>query len=76
MVNGSDAIYTGAHGGPYSAGDVLWEIPWDYITNSNTRVRFTTVPQHGTADSTGKARIEKGGSGFYSAEASDPTSGY
>jgi hypothetical protein len=73
-----DQSFTGAFGSPgnFGVGDVNWPIPWNYITAGGTRVQFTTVSQHGTSSSTGRATIEKGGSGTFSREASDPTSNY
>jgi len=61
---------------PFSVGDFLWAIPWQFKVGSGALTTFTTLNHHSTADATGKATIEKGGAGRYSKNASDPTSTY
>jgi hypothetical protein len=74
----SDQIWTGAYGGPglYGDGDVQWLIPLNYTTTSGSKVQMTTVTQHATSTSTGKATIEKGGAGPFSIESTAYSSGY
>jgi len=71
-----DEVYTGTKGPPFSIGDFLWAIPWQYWVGSAARTQFATANHHQFTDATGKASIEKAGAGPFSKNASDPTSTY
>jgi hypothetical protein len=75
-VNGTDTIDSGNNPPPFSVGDFLWQIPWQYKSSTGSLTAFTIVNHHETADATGKGTIEKGGAGPFSKNASDPTSSY
>jgi hypothetical protein len=83
MVNCTDTVHgTKAHT-PYAKGDFLWQIPWRFGVEvpspgmpPSDATKFTTADQHATADATGRATIEKKGTGPFFADANDPTSGY
>jgi hypothetical protein len=73
-----DQVRTGAYGGPgtsYAAGNVSWEIPWNYAVEGGAWHLFATATQAATSTSTGKATISKAGSGSFSKEANDYSSG-
>jgi hypothetical protein len=75
-VIATDTIDSGDNPPPFSVGDFLWQIPWQYKSSTGSLTAFTTVYHHETADATGKGTIEKGGAGPFSKNASDPTSSY
>jgi hypothetical protein len=61
---------------PFSDGDFLWEIPWEYSVGNSSLKMFTIAPHHATADANGQATISKKGAGPFSRMASDPTTGF
>ncbi len=61
---------------PFSDGDFLWEIPWEYCAGDSPLKVFTIAQHHATADSNGKATISKKGAGPFSRMASDPTTDF
>ncbi len=73
---GDDTVDSNDNPPPFSVGDFLWAIPWQYQASGGAFIAFTTVNHHETADATGLATIEKAGAGPYSKNASDPTSTY
>jgi hypothetical protein len=76
LVNPHDMVDTNDKAGPFSVGDFLWAIPWQYWVGSASRTRFTTANHHQFTDATGKASIEKAGAGPFSKNVSDATSGF
>jgi hypothetical protein len=79
QVNGMDTVYTGDWSPPFSAGDFVWNIPWQYAVVPRAWVTFTTATHHQWADAApnlGRAHIEKKGAGPFTKDANDPTSGY
>ncbi|MFE9451617.1 glycosyltransferase [Streptomyces sp. NPDC006739] len=76
-VNGTDTVNSGNLGTPFSAGDFLWAIPWLFgLTGTTPATQFTTANHHMTADSTGRATIEKKGAGPFSRVPADPTTNF
>lgn len=65
---------------PFSTGDFVWQLPWQYQIPAGTLAVFTTATHHQTAAAQGAndglATIEKAGAGPFSKLASDPTSGF
>jgi hypothetical protein len=76
QVDALDSVRTRDRPPPYSAGDFLWAIPWQYRVGTGTPETFTIANQHSTADDSGTATIEKKGSGAFSKVPSDPTVDY
>lgn len=74
QVNGVDTIFSGQLGPPFSVGDFLWAIPWEFSVGGSARRAFTTANHHATADAVGTATIAKKGAGPFSKAAGDPTS--
>jgi len=75
-VSTQDTVDTGDLGPPFSVGDFLWPIPWQYSVGTGSQTQFTMANQHHFADATGKASAEKAGAGPFSKNASDPTSSF
>jgi hypothetical protein len=79
-ATGGDQIDTGDDPPPFSNGDFLWSIPWQYQAPGGALTTFTTVNHHSTAVATSStaatATIEKGGAGPFSKNSSDPTTTY
>jgi hypothetical protein len=73
-----DKVVTGilAPPPPFSDGDFLWEIPWEYSVGNSALQVFTTAQHHATADTNGQATISKKGAGPFSRMASAPTTGF
>jgi len=65
---------------PFSTGDFVWQLPWQYQIPTGALTVFTTATHHQTAAASGAndglATIEKAGAGPFSKLASDPTSGF
>lgn len=59
---------------PFSKGNALWTIDWQYRVGSNAWVVFTVVDSEILADAAGRATISKKGSTPVSKNAADPTS--
>ena len=77
QIDSLDSVRTADLPGPYSDGDFLWRIPWNYrVGTSGAAVQFTTADQHATADASGTATIQKIGSPVFSKAASDATVDY
>lgn len=76
IVIGQDRVDTGDLGPPFSVGDFLWQIPWQYSVGTGRMTQFMLANQHHFADATGKASAEKAGSGAFSKNAGDPTSSF
>jgi hypothetical protein len=74
---GGDRIDTGDDPPPFSNGDFVWSIPWQYQAPGGALTTFTTVNHHSTAvaisSTAATATIEKGGAGPFSKNSSDPT---
>jgi hypothetical protein len=79
QVYAEDDAYSGVkfatNTDPYANGVWYWDIPWYYLTSSNTAVNFTTARQNHTSDPNGTAVITKGGVSFRRIP-SDPSSDY
>jgi len=80
-VNGTDEASIGLHApfltAPFSVGDFLWDIPWNYgLTQATATTNFTTGPQHFTADAVGTATVTKKDAGPFSRAAGAPTTGF
>jgi hypothetical protein len=71
-----DKVVTGVLGPPYSNGDFLWDIPWEFAVGGSALRMFTSAQHHATADANGTATISKGGAGPFSRVPSDPTTGF
>lgn len=76
QANGMDTVDTNDKVPPFSIGDFLWAIPWQYKVNGGALTAFTTANHHQFTDAAGKASIEKAGAGPFSKNVSDPTSTY
>jgi len=74
LISPTDMVDTNDKSGPFSIGDFLWAIPWQYFVGSGSRTTFTTANHHQFTDAAGKASIEKAGAGPFSKNVSDPTS--
>lgn len=68
-----DTVFSGELGPPFSIGDFLWAIPWEFSVGGSPRVSFTTANHHATADAVGTATISKKGAGPFSRIPGDPT---
>jgi hypothetical protein len=75
-LGGTDTVDTNDKGPPFSVGDFLWAIPWQYKVTGGTLKNFTVANHHQMADAAGKATIEKAGAGPFSKNANDPPSSY
>jgi hypothetical protein len=75
-IDSLDSVRTADLPGPYSDGDFLWRIPWQYQIGAGSPVQFTIADQHATADGAGTATIQKIGSPVFSKAPSDPTVEY
>jgi glycosyltransferase involved in cell wall biosynthesis len=58
--------------GPFSVGDFLWAIPWQFKVGGGASTTFTTANHHTTADAAGTATISKKSTTFTRA-VGDPT---
>jgi hypothetical protein len=76
VLNTIDQVDTGDGPPPFSNGDFLWPIPWQYQAPGGALTTFMTANHHQTADATGTATISKAGAGPFSKNASDPTTSY
>jgi hypothetical protein len=72
-VIGADEVDSGDNAPPFSTGDFLWAIPWQYQAPGGSLTTFTTADHHMTATQNGTGTISKAGAGPYSKNASDPT---
>jgi hypothetical protein len=59
---------------PFSDGDFLWPIEWQYVTGSGDRTTFFIANHHQIATPTGRCTIEKAGAGPFTKNANAPTS--
>jgi GT2 family glycosyltransferase len=77
QVNGADEASVGLDGSltaPFSNGNFLWAIPWNYgLTQPTATTTFTTANQQFTADAIGTAAVTKKDAGPFSKVPSDPT---
>jgi hypothetical protein len=73
-VNTLDMVGGGPFPPPFSAGDFLWAIPWQFRVASSAPDTFTTANHIMTADAAGTATVEKKGAGPFRRVPSDPTS--
>jgi hypothetical protein len=74
-TGGDDQVGPDGWAPPFSTGDFVWHLPWQYQTPAGGALNmFTAVTHHQTADGNGLATIEKAGAGPFSKLASDPTS--
>lgn len=71
-----DKVSTGVFGPPYSDGDFLWDIPWEFTVGGSSLRAFTRIQHRSTADANGTAAIAKGGAGPFSKVPSDSTTGF
>jgi hypothetical protein len=76
LVTPHDQVDSNDKGPPFSGGDLLWAIPWQYWVGSASRTQFKTANHHQFTDATGKPSIEKAGAGPFSKNVSDSTSTY
>ncbi len=76
QVHGLDQVDSLDNPPPFSVGDFLWQIPWQYKTSTGPLTNFTTANHHETADANGRGTIEKAGAGPFAKNASDPTTTY
>jgi hypothetical protein len=77
LLNGAyDTVDTNDGSTPFSIGNFLWAIPWNYQVGSAALTQFTTANHSQTTDATGKATIQKAGAGPFSKNANDSTSTY
>jgi len=76
QVLANDTVDTDDDPPPFSTGDFLWAIPWDYEAPGGALTQFIIVNHHQTASPDGTATIEKAGAGPFSKNASDPTTTY
>jgi glycosyltransferase involved in cell wall biosynthesis len=74
QANGTDTVDSGDRPPPFSVGDFLWAIPWQFSVAGSARQTFTTANHHMTADAAGTATIAKKGAGPFSRAVGDPTS--
>ncbi len=75
-IIGADEVDSGDNPPPFSTGDFLWPVPWQYQAPGGSLTTFTTANHHMTADQNGNGTISKAGAGPYSKNASDPTTSY
>ena len=73
QVLGQDSVSTGSMPPPFSRGDFLWAIPWQYQIGAIPLTPFTVANHHETADAVGTATIAKKGAGPFTRVPSDPT---
>jgi len=77
QVLATDTVDTLDDPPPFSNGDFLWPIPWQYKAPEGALTTFTTANQRMSAVATSStaaiATISKAGAGPYSKNASDPT---
>jgi hypothetical protein len=71
-----DTVDTNDDPPPFSTGDFLWAIPWQYQAPGGVLTTFTTANHHSTANAAGTATIQKAGAGPFSKNATDPTTSY
>jgi hypothetical protein len=76
VLSAVDTVDTGDDPPPFSSGDFVWPIPWQYQAPGGALTTFTTANHHSTAAATGTATISKAGAGPFSKNASDPTTSY
>lgn len=72
QVLGFDTVGHGDLPGPFSVGDFLWAIPWQFKVGGGASTTFTTANHHTTADAAGTAVISKKSTPFTRA-VGDPT---
>jgi len=70
----TDTVASGVLPAPFSNGDFLWQIPWEYTVDGSPRAQFTTAEHHSNSDENGTATISKKGAGPFSKLAGDPDS--
>lgn len=58
---------------PFSVGDFLWPIEWQYLT-ADSPINFFIANHHQTSDATGRCTIEKAGAGPFAKNANAPSS--
>jgi hypothetical protein len=75
-VHGQDTVDSGDNPPPFSIGDFLWPIPWQYKTSTGALTNFATANHHETAAANGRGTIEKAGAGPFAKNAGDPTTTY
>jgi peptidoglycan hydrolase-like protein with peptidoglycan-binding domain len=68
-----DRVFNGTIPPPFSKGDFLWEIPWQWRVGSSALTQFAQAKHHATADENGRATLEKKGAGPFAVNAGDPT---
>jgi glycosyltransferase involved in cell wall biosynthesis len=76
QLNGQDEVNILDRPGPFSVGDFLWPIPWQYQVGTTALTQFTIANHHNTADAAGAATGAKKGAGPFTRLLGDPTSGY
>jgi GT2 family glycosyltransferase len=67
-----DTVDSSTLPGPFSVGDFLWAIPWQFSVDGITRTTFTTANHHNTADAAGTATGSKKGAGPFTRVVGDP----
>lgn len=79
IVLGTDTVNAGDVGPPFTQGDFVWNIPWQYRVGTSAPTQFTTAQHPHWADpapNLGRAHISKKGAGPFVKDAADPTSSY
>lgn len=71
-----DVVDTNDWDPPFSDGSFTWVIPWRYVGSGTFYVTFTSATHYQTAETTGRATIQKGGAGAFAKNAGDSTSSY
>jgi hypothetical protein len=75
-VNTEDHVITGELNQPFSQGDFLWAIPWQFSVGGSGATQFTVAEHRATADDSGQATISKKSAGPFSRLPTDPTAGF
>ncbi len=76
-INTTDTVDTRDDPAPFSDGTFYWNIPWQYmLVSGGTAKEFYRALHYMTANSVGRATIQKAGAGPFAKNASDPTSTY
>lgn len=71
-----DTVQSAPKGPPYSDGDFLWPIPWEYRVGTAAPISYFTANHHKTADAFGRCCMEKAGAGPFCKDAAEPSSTY
>ena len=75
-VEFEDKVYSEDKGPPYSPGQFVWPIPWEYRTDDGVAHQLVIANHNQVADEAGKCTIQKNGAGPFSKNADDATSSW